>query len=158
METQLKKHNYNILASNLIPARRNLPDLRFPECRDLVYPHRLPTTSIVIIFHNEAVPTLKRTVFSVIDRSPASLLEEIILVDDFSTEQTTNVLDNWISDLQTNVKIIRNRKREGLIRSRLIGAKEAKVKDLILIEWHNIGLNFMSVFLGRYTHVFRLSR
>lgn len=124
-----KKHNYNLLASNMISVRRSLPDLRFPECHDLSYPERLPTTSIIIIFHNEAQSTLMRTIWSVIDRSPPELLMEIILVDDFSTEQSVkDPLDNRVIYLPVDTKIIRNEKREGLIRSRLIGAKEAKVR------------------------------
>ena len=44
----------------------------------------LPTTSVVVIFHNEGWSVLLRTVHSVLDRSPPQILEEIILVDDFS--------------------------------------------------------------------------
>lgn len=47
------------------------------------YDH-LPKTSVIIAFYNEAWSTLLRTVYSVLETSPDVLLEEVILVDDYS--------------------------------------------------------------------------
>jgi len=54
------------------------------SCFNLKYPADLPTTSVIIIFHNEAWSVLLRTVHTVLARSPPQFLYEIILVDDCS--------------------------------------------------------------------------
>lgn len=123
-------HNYNLYASDHISVRRNLLDYRSMECRDLNYPRRLPTVSVIIILYDEAWSMILRTIWSIIDRSPPELLREIILVDDASTmESLKRPLDDYIDTFSANVSIIRNKKREGLIRARLIGAVKATVRD-----------------------------
>lgn len=51
-----------------------------------MYDSTLPTTSVVIIFYNEAWTVLLRTVHSVLNETSADHLKEIILVDDHSDE------------------------------------------------------------------------
>ncbi|NXS45661.1 GALT5 acetylgalactosaminyltransferase, partial [Balaeniceps rex] len=46
----------------------------------------LPTTTIIMCFVDEVWSTLLRSVHSVLSRSPLHLIEEVILVDDFSTK------------------------------------------------------------------------
>lgn len=54
------------------------------RCKDLKISNVLPKTSVIICFCEESWSTLLRSVHSVMSRSPPELLEEIILIDDFS--------------------------------------------------------------------------
>ena len=77
-------HQLNVVASELVSLNRRLADVRNSACLNLKYPNRLPKTTVIIVFHNEAWSTLLRTVHSVMNRSPPSLLQEVLLVDDAS--------------------------------------------------------------------------
>lgn len=141
MEKLRKIYNFNVLASDMIPYNRSLPDLRPHQCRNLIYPNRLPTTSVIIVFHNEIWSTLLRSIWSIINRSPHELVAEIILVDDASTFEFLKLqLSHYIQSLSFPIKIIRTKKREGLIRARLIGTKHAKVRKNYL---HRISLTYL---------------
>lgn len=56
------------------------------SCKKKTYLAELPKVSIVIPFHDEHFSTLLRSVYSIVKRTPAELLGEIILVDDASTK------------------------------------------------------------------------
>lgn len=91
--------------------------------------------SIVICYYNEAPSALLRTIYTVLKRSPIHLIEEIIIVDDFSNLEYH--FDTFKSFINTNlVKLVRTAKREGLIRARLFGAKLAKGDVLIFLDSH----------------------
>lgn len=136
-----KHHAFNALVSNNIGLMRSLPDTRHKVCpRSSTMPSEsLPTASIVMCFHNEHKMTLFRSIKSIIDRTPSWILKEIILVDDFS--DLPELEFHLQSDLNTqlhydNLRYIRNAQREGLIRSRVIGAHEAKGDVLIFLDSH----------------------
>ena len=88
-EDAYAKHSFNQEASDAIPAGRDIADHRHVQCRIKSIASKLPTTSVIVCFHNEARSTLLRTVVSVLDRSPPSLIHEIILIDDFSDDVET---------------------------------------------------------------------
>lgn len=97
----------------------------------------MPKTSIVIVFHNEAWSTLLRTVWSIIQRSPAALLQEILLVDDASErDYLGEELEKHVKTLPVPVRVLRTGQRSGLIRARLLGAKQVKGQVITFLDAH----------------------
>ncbi|KAG7267228.1 hypothetical protein CRUP_010657 [Coryphaenoides rupestris] len=108
-----EKHCFNLYASDRISLSRDLgPDTRPPECIEQVFSRcpALPTTSVIIVFHNEAWSTLLRTVYS----------------DD---------LDHYVRRLGL-VRVVRQRERKGLITARLLGASVASGDTLTFLDAH----------------------
>lgn len=60
MKEKFKENQFNLMASEMISLNRSLADVRNPDCKHKHFPGKLPTTSIVIVFHNEAWTTLLR--------------------------------------------------------------------------------------------------
>lgn len=138
-EEQFKKGAFDVFISNRISPNRSLPDARPNECSLVKYDESsLPSTSVIIIFTDEIWSALIRTLWSVINRTPESLLKEIILVDDFSsTPELKRPLETYTSYYFPNkVKILRTTKREGLIRARLMGAEAAVGEVLLFLDSH----------------------
>ncbi|KAJ3586624.1 hypothetical protein NHX12_013020 [Muraenolepis orangiensis] len=132
----LTRHCFNQFASDRISLSRSLgEDTRPPECLEQKFRRcpPLPTTSVIIVFHNEAWSTLLRTVYSVLHTSPASLLTEIIMVDD--AKHLHSKLDEFVRQLKI-VRVLRQRERKGLITARLLGASEARGEILTFLDAH----------------------
>lgn len=131
-----KNNAFNQYVSDMISLHRTLPDPRDKECRDIKYPTKLPQTSVIICFHNEAWSVLLRTIHSVLDRSPSHLIKEIILVDDYSDHtHLKQRLEDYIAQFP-KVHLVRAQKREGLIRARLLGASAASGDVLTYLDSH----------------------
>ncbi|XP_037372018.1 inactive polypeptide N-acetylgalactosaminyltransferase-like protein 5 isoform X2 [Talpa occidentalis] len=131
------KYGFNVLISKQLGNERDLPDTRNKMCHYKRYPTHLPTASVIICFHNEEFNALFRTVSSVMTHTPLQLLEEIILIDDMSeSDDLKDKLDYRLEIFRGKIKLIRNKKREGLIRSRLIGASFALGDVLVFLDSH----------------------
>ena len=75
-----------------------------------------------------------RTVHSVLSRTPPELLRDVILVNDCSNnEDLGDKLEQYVKLLPDKVKLLRTKKREGLIRARMIGAGIAR-GDVIMFQ------------------------
>ncbi|VEN52265.1 unnamed protein product [Callosobruchus maculatus] len=138
MRQMYQINRFNLLASDKIPLNRSLPDFRRKKCSGLFSDYRTyPNTSIIIVFHNEAWSTLFRTVWSVINRSPHELVEEIILVDDASERDfLKKPLEDYIKALPIKTRLLRSFQRIGLIKARLKGALAAKGEVLTFLDAH----------------------
>ncbi|KAG1650392.1 N-acetylgalactosaminyltransferase 7 [Nymphon striatum] len=133
----MMQYGINMAVSNDIALSRSIPDFRLEECKHWFYPENLPRASVVIVFHNEGFSTLMRTVQSVLDRSPPQFLEEVLLIDDFSDKENLGgTLVDFIRRYEGKVRLARNGQREGLIRSKSIGAEKAIGEVVIFLDAH----------------------
>ncbi|XP_070494252.1 N-acetylgalactosaminyltransferase 6-like [Chironomus tepperi] len=150
-EKLYQKTGFYAVVSDKISVNRSVPDLRSVECREQKYSNKLPKASIIIIFHNEVLSVLKRTIHSVWNRSPSSLLHEIILVNDASTEKELyDELQQYVDlNFGKKVKIINLPERKGLIRTRMEGARSATGEVLVFFDSHmEVGYNYLPPLLA----------
>lgn len=132
-----KVNGFNAFASDKISLQRSIKDIRHPDCKAKKYWNKLPNCSIVVPFHNEHWTTLLRLTYSVVNRAPKELLHEVILVDDFSTKKfLKDELDKYMAEHFDNVKVVHASKREGLIRTRILGAKHATGDVVLFLDSH----------------------
>lgn len=97
----------------------------------------MPSVSIIIPFNNEHLSVLLRTLHSIINRTPAELIKEIILIDDFSQyENLGQQLDLYVAKHFNKVQIVRLRERVGLIRARMLGFRKATAQVLVVFDSH----------------------
>ncbi|XP_006115536.2 putative polypeptide N-acetylgalactosaminyltransferase 8 isoform X2 [Pelodiscus sinensis] len=139
------KYGYNVYLSDGLPLDRPIPDTRYPSCKVKKYPQDLPTLSVVLIFMNEAISIILRAITSIINRTPPRLLKEIVLVDDYSSnEDLKGHLDEQIKNFNAKhpglLKIVRHKKREGLTQARISGW-EASTADVVAILDAHIEVN-----------------
>ncbi|XP_055591432.1 N-acetylgalactosaminyltransferase 6-like [Uranotaenia lowii] len=137
-EKLFTENGYYAVVSDHIALNRSVADQRHPLCRKKHYLQELPTASVVIIFYNEHLSTLLRTVHSVLNRSPPQLVKEIIMVNDHSTKEFLyDELEQYIkNELPSKVKLVHLPERSGLIKARLAGAKLATGDVLIVLDSH----------------------
>ena len=149
----LLNYGMSMRKSDSLPLNRPIKDLRNMACLFWNYPDNLPLASVVIAFHNEGLSTLQRTVVTVVTRSPPDLLAEVLLVDDFSDlasyPHLGEELEAWVEGSGGQLRLVRNLRREGLIRSKNRGAEEAKGEAIVFLDAHcEVGINWLPPLLA----------
>lgn len=130
------KYYHNEYVNGLISPDRVLPDVREPGCRSLDYTIQDLKASVIIVVHNEAWMTLLRTIHSVVNRTSARLLKEIILVDDASTfDHLSSRLTEYASRI-SKIRLVRLQSRRGASYARHLGASFATGDVLVFLDSH----------------------
>lgn len=84
LNKSLERYKIHEFVANLLPLDRELLDYRSPHCKKQTYSQNLPVASVIMVFHNEALSLILRTIYSILNRSPPHLIREIVLIDDCS--------------------------------------------------------------------------
>ncbi|XP_036373602.1 probable polypeptide N-acetylgalactosaminyltransferase 8 [Megalops cyprinoides] len=140
-EAMFLRYGYNAFLSDRLPLNREIPDTRDKRCLERKYPEDLPTISVVLIYLNEALSIIKRAVRSIIDKTPAHLLKDIILVDDNSSnEDLKDKLDAYISSIHEErpglVRRVRHQEQMGLTQARISGWEAATGDVVAILDAH----------------------
>nr|XP_009861683.2 polypeptide N-acetylgalactosaminyltransferase 11-like [Ciona intestinalis] len=135
-----KSHAFNQLVSDRIGIQpRTIPDTRQPECIGVNEDMTQHQVSIIICYYGEALSVLMRTISSIFKRTPPSLLKEIIVVDDGSTDkETLTEIERLVAKFYLESKLhgLRSKSQLGLIRARMFGARYATGDVLIFLDSH----------------------
>ncbi|KFQ45344.1 Polypeptide N-acetylgalactosaminyltransferase 6, partial [Nestor notabilis] len=130
-ERGYEKHCFNAFASDRISLQRALgPDSRPPECIDQKFRRcpPLPTTSVVIVFHNEAWQ--RGGLVGAGTGIPPSDSAASLCPAEYLKEE----LDRYVEQLQI-VRVVRQQERKGLM-ARLLGASVASGEVLTFLDAH----------------------
>ncbi|XP_061922720.1 probable polypeptide N-acetylgalactosaminyltransferase 8 [Entelurus aequoreus] len=140
-ENLFGRFGYNAFLSDRLPLNREIPDTRPARCAERKYPDDLPSLSVVLIYLDEALSIIKRAIRSIIDKTPARLLKDIILVDDHSTnEDLKEKLEAYINviheERQGLIKRVQHTEQLGLTQARLSGWKVATGDVVAILDAH----------------------
>ncbi|XP_048010722.1 probable polypeptide N-acetylgalactosaminyltransferase 8 isoform X2 [Megalobrama amblycephala] len=139
-EDLFQKYGYNAFLSDQLPLDRELPDTRDHRCIGREYPHNLPSISVVLIYLDEALSVIQRAICSIINRTPAHLLKEIIMVDDHSKNDLKTQLHVYISSINEKhpglVKMVTHPEQKGLAQARISGWKAATGDVVAILDAH----------------------
>lgn len=137
------RYYFNQWVSDRIGPERKLEVMAHPKCADIDFSKVNSKVSIIVIYHNEMLSVLIRMINSIFNESPSHLLAELILYDDFSEKHL--IIEEKLKEYAklkggdgwTNkVRFMRAKERQGLIRAKVMAAREAVGDVLVFLDSH----------------------
>eukprot|EP00811_Abedinium_folium_P035589 NODE_836_length_2740_cov_14.357061.p1 GENE.NODE_836_length_2740_cov_14.357061~~NODE_836_length_2740_cov_14.357061.p1 ORF type:complete len:461 (+),score=134.80 NODE_836_length_2740_cov_14.357061:158-1540(+) len=123
------------VALPLLPSFPMPPEVRDPKCIGRSFDRRaLPSVAMVIPYLNETIVQIQATLASVFTLTPVELLDVVLMIDDGNTEDWQH--HNQLRAIHPKVRVLRNEVRQGLIRSKVIGAAAVESPVIIFMEPH----------------------
>jgi len=125
---------------SLIPSFPTPAEVRHARCVSRKYDvSTLPTASLVIPYLHETWAQISATMGSILAYTPMEVIDEILFVDDGNEKEWQHHED--LLALHPKVRVHRNVERQGLIRSKVIGARLIKSQVIVFMEPHCIVLH-----------------
>jgi len=103
------------------------------QCASVIYPHGLPSVSVVITSLDEDPTLLENTVRSVLKFTPDNLLKDIVIVDDASRDQP---VPRYMGNTYVKVKVVYNKRGLGVAGARMAGADASEGDVIIFLDSH----------------------
>ncbi|EZG57967.1 putative polypeptide N-acetylgalactosaminyltransferase [Gregarina niphandrodes] len=131
---------FNRRVSESLALDREIADYNTAECKAKDYGDvELPRADVVIVFHNEDLSVLLRSVHSILNRTPPELLGEIVLFNDASNDTS----HSWLfTELPYHVKnlpktrLIYGSRRRGLMMARIEGTRYTSSPVVVYLDSH----------------------
>eukprot|EP01053_Blabericola_migrator_P005297 Blabericola_migrator_1__5296@NODE_2719_length_2427_cov_179_636017_g1702_i0_p1_GENE_NODE_2719_length_2427_cov_179_636017_g1702_i0NODE_2719_length_2427_cov_179_636017_g1702_i0_p1_ORF_typecomplete_len660_score113_08Glyco_tranf_2_3/PF13641_6/4_3e17Glycos_transf_2/PF00535_26/2_4e16Glyco_transf_7C/PF02709_14/2_8e11Ricin_B_lectin/PF00652_22/4e03Ricin_B_lectin/PF00652_22/2_5e08Glyco_tranf_2_2/PF10111_9/3_6e06CDtoxinA/PF03498_14/0_0093_NODE_2719_length_2427_cov_179_636017_g1702_i02962275 len=135
-----KGYCFNTRVSASLELDRQVPNYNSQKCLnfDFSIPDNV-TADVVVVFHNEDLSVLLRSIHSILNRTPPRYLNSIILVNDDSNKTThTWLFDILPAALETlpKTKLIHLTKRRGLMMARMEGTKLSTSPITVYLDSH----------------------
>ncbi|ELR25511.1 glycosyltransferase, group 2 domain containing protein [Acanthamoeba castellanii str. Neff] len=121
------------LMSSLALAYTPADVLRPQGCDAIVYPHGLPSLSVVITALDEDPTLLENTVRSILKHTPGHLLRDIVIVDDASRDQPVR---RYMSRTYSKVRVVYNKRGLGVAGARMTGADRSTGDVVVFLDSH----------------------
>lgn len=113
------------------------PEVRHPKCIERRYDlAALPHASIVIPYLNETWKQVSATVASMLAHTPMEVVDTILFVDDGNSKEWQ--YHDELRAMHPKIQVHRNEQRQGLIRSKVIGADLVSSPVVLFSEPHCI--------------------